>query len=203
MNVSYAIHSVLNRFFGFKQLSNADIEIPVHVSHGARVLNSKIGKYSYIGKSTVVNTEIGRFCSISGGVIIGGASHPTNFVSTSPVFLTGRNVLKKNFAQLEYTPYACTIIGNDVWIGASAMIKSGIRIGNGAVIGMGAIVTKDVPAYAVVAGNPARIIRMRFDEDTARKIEKTEWWSYDEKRLKAIANFMDDIDIFLNSSTHL
>ncbi|MDO4564034.1 MAG: CatB-related O-acetyltransferase [Clostridia bacterium] len=199
MKIGYAISRVFNKYLGFKQVSNTTLENPVSISRGARVLNSNIGKYTYIGKSTVVNAEVGRFCSIAAGVIIGGASHPTNFVSTSPVFLAGRNVLKKNFAQLEYSPYAQTIIGNDVWIGSNAIIKGGVSIGNGAVIGMGSIVTKDVPAYAIVGGSPARVLKMRFDNVLAQKIESTHWWAYETNFLIEVAHLMGEPEKFIEA----
>ena len=81
-------------------------------------------------------------------------------------------------------------IGNDVWIGQAAQIMSGVRVGDGAIVGAGAIVTRDVPPYAVVAGNPARLIRYRFDDATIAKLVSTAWWDWDEARLRAESDFL-------------
>src|SRR5690606_25759824 len=109
------------------------------VCSASHVLNSSIDRYSYVGNDcTIIEAEIGSFCSIADNVIIGGASHPVSWVSTSPVFIKGRNVLNFNFSSFEYQATEKTYIGSDVWIGNNALIKSGIHIGHGAVIGMGA-----------------------------------------------------------------
>ena len=79
-----------------------------------------------------------------------------------------------------------TTIGNDVWIGANAVVRKGVRVGDGAVIGAGAIVLKDVPAFSVVAGVPAKVIRYRFDENTIYRLLKLKWWEMDEDVLKAL-----------------
>ena len=112
--------------------------------------------------------------------------------STSPVFQKGRNAFGKNFSELEYEPYSVTKIGHDVWIGAHSLIKGGVVIGDGAVIGMGSVVTHDVPPYTVVAGNPAREIKKRFDDDTADLLTELKWWDLDESRLSEIAPYFND-----------
>ena len=90
-----------------------------------------------------------------------------------------------------------TVIGNDVWIGRSALIRQGVRIGDGAVIGMGAVVTGDVEPYSVVAGCPAREIRKRFSPETAARLLASEWWKLDEARLKEAARFIREPEKFL------
>lgn len=72
-----------------------------------------------------------------------------------------------------------TIIGNDVWLGANSLVLKGVKIGDGAVIGAGAVVTKDVPPYAIVGGNPAKVIKMRFDDETIGKLMQLQWWNLD------------------------
>lgn len=85
-----------------------------------------------------------------------------------------------------------TIIGNDVWLGANSLVLKGVKIGDGAVIGAGAVVTKDVPPYAIVGGNPAKVIKMRFDDETIGKLMQLQWWNLD---LSIIENLpMDDIE---------
>jgi len=94
-------------------------------------------------------------------------------VSSSPAFHRGRNVLGKNFAHHPPEGALDTYIGNDVWIGSNCLVKSGVRIGDGAVLGMGSVLTKDVGDYEVWAGNPAKIIRRRFDVETASDLART------------------------------
>jgi acetyltransferase-like isoleucine patch superfamily enzyme len=120
--------------------------------------------------------RIGRFCSIGDGVkILTGSEHHTDWLSTYPFHIA--------FTSAEELPAPAhtkgnVTIGHDVWIGNEAMILSGVTIGNGAVIAARAVVTRHVPAYAVVAGVPARVVRYRFDEETIRAIEKIAWWDW-------------------------
>ena len=115
-----------------------------------------------------------------------------NTVSTSPVFLRGRNIMRRNFASIPYQPSERVVIGNDVWIGSGAFIKAGVRIGSGAVIGAHAVVVHDVEPYSVVAGVPAREIRKRFSQETIEKLLKLSWWDWPEKKLEAFGSFFDD-----------
>lgn len=164
---------------------DSDIHKTSVVEHHANVRYSKIGKYTYISaRSGVVYAEIGSFCSIAAGVGIGGGAHAISAVSTSPAFNKGRNVLGCNFGNIEFAPYKTTKIGNDVWIGNRALIMQGVTIGDGAVVGAGSIVTKDVEPYTIVAGNPARVIRKRFDDETVEKLLKLQWWNMSEEELK-------------------
>ena len=127
------------------------------------VVGCNIGKRSYISEnSSVLYCDIGNYVSIASNCFIGGASHPVDWVSTSPVFQDCRSVLKQKINCKPYDPYTRTIIGNDVWIGTHSLIKAGVSIGDGAVIGMGSVVTHDVGPYEIWAGNPARMIRRRF-----------------------------------------
>lgn len=105
------------------------------VRKNCRVYNSTIGDYSYVTRGTLIhNAQIGKYCSISEDCAIGTPSHPMNMVSTSPVFLQGKNYLKTNFANFAYSSCRKTKIGNDVWIGRDCLIKDGITVGDGAVI---------------------------------------------------------------------
>ncbi|NLL54785.1 MAG: CatB-related O-acetyltransferase [Clostridiales bacterium] len=97
------------------------------------------------------------------------------------------------FADLPHEPYARTRIGNDVWIGQNALIRGGVAIGDGAVIGMGAVVTKDVGPYEVWAGNPARLIKKRFDAETIRRLQELAWWDWPEEEIRQNAHFFGDV----------
>lgn len=156
---------------------------------------SNIGKFSYIGnRSNISYCLIGRYCSIASDVKIGLGIHPINFVSTSPLFYSNKNVFRKKWTgeNLKVTEYRQVIIGHDVWIGANAIVMGGVKIGNGAIIGAGAVVTKDVPPFSIVGGVPARIIKYRFSSDTIKKISKTKWWDYPENEIKIVSKYFAD-----------
>ncbi len=172
----------------FCVLQDAVVDKTAAICSGVRFYRGKIGKYSYIGNNSFVSdTDIGNFTSISTDCYIGGTSHPTEWVSTSPVFHKWDNIMKKNFARHEFEIFKRTSIGNDVWVGNRVMIKAGVKIGDGAVIGMGSIVTHDVGAYEIWAGNPARLIRKRFDEETINELMKTKWWEWEDQCIEKYA----------------
>lgn len=174
-------------------VKNSNIGFDSKLEPGTTFINSSIDNYSYCGYDCLIlNTRIGRFCSIANKVVIGGASHPMHFVSTSPVFLSHKDSVRTKFANHKFLPEIKTIVGNDVWIGENVLIKSGVKIGNGAVIGMGSVVTKDVPDYAIVAGNPARIIKYRFEKDLIDKLLSSEWWFFSPEKLCEIGKYMND-----------
>lgn len=145
------------------------------------VANSTIGDYSFIQKQSMINNaDIGRFCSIATNVVVGPGQHPVTFVSTHPSFYSASQPVAKTFADKEYfEPFKRTTIGNDVWIGQNAVLMDGVSVGNGAIVAAGAVVTKDVPDYAIVGGVPAKIIKYRFQEDVIQKLLQSEWWEKD------------------------
>ena len=112
--------------------------------------------------------KIGNYCSIANNVSIGQGEHDLTKISTNSIFYDN--------AFTELTKGDCEI-GNDVWIGVDSIIKRGIKIGNGAVIGANSVATKDVPPYTIVVGSPAKIIRYRFDESKIKLIEDSKWWT--------------------------
>jgi Acetyltransferase (isoleucine patch superfamily) len=132
-----------------------------------------IGKYTYYSKTCLfgVRVEIGRYCSIGGFVQIGAGHHKYSDLTTSPI--------KTRWLKTEKIAVNKTIVGNDVWVGSHAVIFAGVTIGDGAIIGAGSIVTKDVPPYAIVVGAPARIIKYRFDESRIKELLELQWWNLD------------------------
>ena len=158
-----------------------------------------VDRYSYVGyQCFMVNTEIGSFCSIADRCSIGGAAHPISYVSSSPVFHAGKNVFHVSFAKFPKIQTPKTIIENDVWIGQGAYIKAGVKVSTGAVIGMGSVVTHDVGEYEIWAGNPAKLIRKRFDDETIEKLIFSEWWNLAVEEILKLAPYFNDPNIFLS-----
>jgi acetyltransferase-like isoleucine patch superfamily enzyme len=165
---------------------------------GTSFYRSTLDKHSFVGyDSDVFCADIGSFTSIANGVVIGGGRHPMEWVGMSPVFYKGRDSVKAKFSEYEREPNRRATIGHDVWIGHSAIVLPGAQIGDGAVVGAGAIVTKAVPPYAIVAGNPARIIRYRFDEATIARLLAIQWWNLEEDLLRRLAVDIKDVARFL------
>lgn len=161
-----------------------------------KLFHSSVGDFSYVGPNTrLTYAEVGKFCSIAGEVIVGMGTHTLENLSTSPIFTeekngTGIKWINKTIAE----PFRKVLIDNDVWIGSRVMVMGGVHIGNGAVVGAGAIVTKDVPPYAVVAGVPAKIIRYRFSPDEIIRLEKVQWWNINPLYLKKkVILFQSDV----------
>lgn len=173
--------------------NHCSIDATAKVDSECTLAKVSMGRYSYIGSATrVTDTVIGSFCSIGGRCGIGGGIHPTNMVSTSPAFLMGCNILRRNFAKIPYEPSKTVTIGNDVWIGEGACIVSGVRICDGAIIGAHAVVTHDVEPYAVVVGVPAKEIRKRFDEETIKNLLEIQWWEWPDEKLERMGSFFND-----------
>lgn len=169
---------------------------------GAVLVGCNLGAYSYVQTgSTLNNTDVGPFCSFASGVSIGLGEHPTAMVSTSPVFYDHAQPLPKFFAKRRVFTDTVprTTIGADVWIGQGAMVKAGVRIGTGAVIGSASMVTKDIPPYTIAAGNPCRPIRLRFAEPICQRLLDSHWWEFDEATLKALAPSFSEPEKFLTA----
>lgn len=165
------------------------------------LVNADIGSYTYIsGNSSLTNVIIARFCSIGPNVLIGVGMHPTKtFVSTHPSFYSMRGQSSISFADNFYfTETSDVRIGNDVWIGARAIILDGIKIGDGAIIGAGSVVNKDVPDYAIVGGVPAKLIRYRFSKEQIEFLKHIKWWDKDIDWIRSNYKLFQDIGDFTN-----
>lgn len=159
---------------------------------------SKIGKCSSVGTlSAVYDSEIGNFCSIARECYIGGASHPIDRVSSSCCFYMKDNFNGVCYNEADYDWHTSTTIGHDVWLGIRTIVLGGVNIGTGAVIGGGSVVTKDVGPYEIWAGNPARFIRKRFDDETIEYLLKSEWWNWSDEKLKAHGHLFENPQKFV------
>jgi acetyltransferase-like isoleucine patch superfamily enzyme len=147
--------------------------------------------------------DVGAFCSIGPEVrILAGSEHMTTRPSTFPFEALIFDPAGGNAA--EAIDKGVTTIGNDVWIGLGATILSGVVIGDGAVIGAGAVVSKSVAPYAVVAGNPAQMIRYRFDDETRRRLLALRWWDWTDEKIKALRHaFKADVEYFLEEAERM
>ena len=171
-----------------------------------------LGFGSYISNNSFIIGKIGRFCSIANNVTNSIGVHPYQapFVSSSPCFFS---IAKQNgdtfadkqiFEELRYADkekkYGI-IVENDVWIGEGVFINPGILISNGAVVLAHAVVTKDVPPYAIVGGIPAKVLKYRYDEETIKILLESKWWQNDEKWFKSNWKLMNDIESFKKAMT--
>jgi len=168
----------------------------------ARHPQAQIGRWSY-GDLTVHSWDegatltVGAFCSIASGVqVLLGGEHRPDWVTTFPF-----NVLWEGAHQIAGDPgtKGDVTIGSDVWIGSEAMILSGVTVGDGAVIGARSLVAADVDPYAIVAGNPARLLRRRFDQATIETLLDIRWWSWRDEEIAELLPWLlaSDIDSLL------
>ncbi|MEO7893781.1 MAG: CatB-related O-acetyltransferase [Aeromicrobium sp.] len=170
--------------------------------------SSSVGAFTYFYSGQAVKcASIGRYCSVAGGVRIGDHEHPTDWLSTSP-FQYNPDRFGFSDAADDYVTLVEGVdegdhdfrgkgprIGNDVWIGARVTILVGANVGDGAVIASGAVVTKDVPPFAIVGGVPAKVIRYRFDDDTIAQLLDIAWWRFSPNQLADVSFDSPDIAI--------
>jgi len=165
---------------------SAPADLPFLVSTDARL---RVGKYSYGQPRVLLWTEqdaveIGAFCSIADGVTIyGGGEHNTDWATTYPLRIAFHEPLawKDGHPRPTHQP---TRVGSDVWVGYGASILSGVTVGDGAVIGAHAVVATDVPPYAIVAGNPARLVRFRFPAEQIAALLEIRWWDWPIEKIR-------------------
>lgn len=155
----------------------------IKLERNNQIVYSSMGRFSYTGANTVIkNAAIGKFNSISWNVSIGGNTHDLDHITTHSFIFYPKWNMGGNGNWRSASEKCAT--GHDVWIGSNAIILRGVAVGNGAVIGAGSVVTKDVPPYSIVVGNPARVLRMRCDESLVDRLEKLQWWDMSEEVIK-------------------
>ena len=164
----------------------------------------EVGSYTYghdgikiIQSGEGKTLRIGKFCSIAEGVVVFlGANHRVDWLTTYPFGHIHENKFPKVSREHGHpATKGDVIIGNDVWIATNAVIMSGVKVGDGAVIGAYSIVTKDVPPYTIVAGNPAKQIRKRFSDEVINKLLELKWWNMDESKINEISDILCSNDI--------
>lgn len=160
----------------------ADTDFEKHVTH----------HYDFIGDKLI----IGKFCQIGAGVefVMNGANHQMNAVSTYPFYIFGS--WDQSVPSKEDLPFkGDTVVGNDVWIGQNSTILPGVHIGDGAIIGLNSVVTRAVPPYTIVAGNPAKTVRKRFDDELIDLLLKLKWWDKSIEEINALIPLLSCSDL--------
>lgn len=160
----------------------ADTYFEKHVMH----------HYDFIGDKLI----IGKFCQIGAGVefVMNGANHQMNAVSTYPFYIFGS--WDQSAPSKEDLPFkGDTVVGNDVWIGQNSTILPGVHIGDGAIIGLNSVVTRDVPPYTIVAGNPAKAVKKRFDDELIDLLLKLKWWDKSIEEINALIPLLSCSDL--------
>jgi len=167
------------------------VTLGAYTEVGARtkLLEVELGDYSYVvNDSDIAYAKVGKFTSIAAMTRINPGNHPmerssqSHFTYRASAYFEGERDEDEFFA---WRRSHRVIIGHDVWIGHGAIVLPGRRIGTGAVIGAGSVVTKDIPAYAIAVGNPARVIRQRFESDVAAGMQALAWWNWPHTQLRA------------------
>lgn len=160
----------------------SDVDFESHVTHHYDFNNDKL--------------IIGKFCQIAAGVnfVMNGANHQMNSVSTFPFYIF--EGWEQNVPPISQMPMkGDTVIGNDVWIGQNSTILPGVHINDGAIIGMNSVVGSDVPAYTIVAGNPAKKIRKRFDDELIQILLKLQWWNMSIEKINSLIPILTCSDL--------
>lgn len=175
--------------------------------------NVEVGSYTYFNSHELgyivveSGTKIGKFCSIAPNVFIGPGNHPLHFLTTHPLlfddFWKNKFNLRNDSLPSIKRPgeNGKVIIGNDVWIGTGSIITEGVKIGDGAVVAAGSIVTKDVSPYSIVAGIPAKKISERFSKDNVNALESMheKWWDFSPSFIKENIGYFYDVNAYIES----
>lgn len=188
----------LLRKLRLKGVHSSEVHSTSKLESGTMFYYSKLDRHSFCGYDCdIAHAHIGSFVSIANNVVLGGGRHPMEWVGMSPVFYEGRDSVKAKFSTHHREPSLRVNINSDVWIGRSAIVLPGVEVGVGAVVGAGAVVTKSVPPYAIVAGNPARLIRYRFDQPIIKRLLASCWWEYGDDNLYRLGPYFNDVNKFL------
>lgn len=162
-----------------------------------KLKNSRVGKYSRINPNCKLsNTTVGNFTAIGRDSSSGLGQHPLNYVSSQNIFYKRNNLNNKWVNKINFPSRQITI-GNDVWIGVESLIMDGVSIGDGAVVGARAVVTKDVPPYSIVVGQPAKVLKYRFSPEVIERLLEIKWWNLSDKEISSKVQFFREPKITL------
>jgi acetyltransferase-like isoleucine patch superfamily enzyme len=192
----------------YTNLINVNLENKTFVGSDCSIIDTKLGSHSYINSNTkILSADIGKYTSIGSNVMIGVGQHPTNLVTTHPAFYSNNKAFETYSDKMYYEEFDKCIIGNDVWIGSNSTILNGVKIGDGAIIALGAVVTKDVQPYSIVGGIPAKVLKFRFNENIIDRLLQIRWWEFEEDFLrtkyKLLHNPNEFIDYYENNIDQL
>ncbi len=196
---------------------NETMKNMIYIKNTIKAANVHVGEFTYYDSMNATSADferdnilynypghgdltIGKFTSIASGVeiIMGAANHSIKSFSTYPFSLISRNWANKiGMTKKDMPNKGDTIIGNDVWIGRQAKIMPGVKIGDGAIIGSYAVVAKNIPPYAIAVGNPAKIIKYRFDEATIEFLLDIKWWDFEPEVLEMAIPFISSVNLEL------
>ena len=182
----------------FAILHDVSFDKTAYIGSFVKMERANVGKCTSIGTlSAAYDCKIGKFCSIARECYIGGARHPIDWASTSGCFYLKSNFTGVCYSEQDFNWHIPTVIGNDVWLGIRSVIMGGVNISDGAIIGGGSVVTKDVGPYEIWAGNPARLIRKRFDECTINSLLQMKWWDWSDDLLVDRGRYFSDVQTLI------
>lgn len=202
--------SYIKSFFSLKKIifknvsylsvwdSNSIFDKTSEIRRFTKLKNTKVGKYSRVNPGCqVANTVIKNFTAIGRDSSIGLGQHPLNYVSSQNIFYKKNNMNNQWVKKIDF-PIKPIEIGNDVWIGVESLIMDGVKIGDGAVIGARSVVTKDVPPYAIVVGQPAKIVKYRFDSEVIERLLEINWWDFSDDEITKNIGFFRESELTID-----
>ncbi|WP_200413847.1 CatB-related O-acetyltransferase [Arcobacter sp. FWKO B] len=172
----------------------------VEIGENNNIQESVIGNFSYTSENCqIINSMIKNFVNIASYVRINPSQHPMHWASQHHIQyrkeMFGVGIDDESF--FEWRRERKVIIGNDVWLGHNVVVMGNVTIGDGAVIGSSSVVTKDIPPFAIAVGNPAKVIRYRFDESTIQSLQKIAWWDWSYEQIKIAIDDFKNVDEFI------
>lgn len=193
MSKFYYYSRILLKLRG-KAIKDSSLSRKTKIGSGSWVIRSEIERCTYTGyECKIFDTSISSFCSIGHNVSIGVSNHPINLISTSPIFYEKNNILKTNIQVKNRENIKRTRIDSDVWIGSGTFVKAGVHIAKRTIIGMASVLTKDRGPYEIWAGNLARLIKKRFNDDKINRIIEVNWEEWNIKKIRNNTNFLYQI----------